>query len=58
MKEWVGTCGRCGRDIYCLNGFLNGIVLEDRTLICFTCEGEERERDNRKVMSPRSQSEK
>ncbi|WP_179281435.1 hypothetical protein [Paenibacillus sp. XY044] len=37
MREWIGKCRDCGRDIYCENGFLNGVVLEDQSLKCFGC---------------------
>lgn len=36
MKEWVGYCEVCGKDIYCLDGFLNG-VKEEAALLCFDC---------------------
>ncbi|WP_164908552.1 hypothetical protein [Halobacillus litoralis] len=38
MKEWVGVCANCADDIYCKNGFLEGVINEDRTLICFSCD--------------------
>ncbi|WP_169507508.1 hypothetical protein [Paenibacillus harenae] len=37
MRELVGSCKECGKDIYCLDGFLNGIVLEDKSIVCFDC---------------------
>ncbi|MBD2869910.1 hypothetical protein [Paenibacillus arenilitoris] len=37
MRELVGSCKACGHDIYCFDGFLDGIVLEDKSLICFGC---------------------
>lgn len=40
MKELVGTCEACKKEVYCLNGFLNGIVKEDGKLLCFECEEE------------------
>ncbi|MBO8155696.1 MAG: hypothetical protein H0Z32_04490 [Bacillaceae bacterium] len=36
MKEWVGVCQICGKEIYCLNGFLDGVNDEGR-LLCFSC---------------------
>lgn len=41
MREWIGKCRDCGRDIYCENGFLNGVVLEDQSLKCFPCAEQE-----------------
>jgi hypothetical protein len=40
MKEYVGNCKECEKSIYCLDGFLNGIVSGD-TLICFECNDKE-----------------
>lgn len=37
MRERVGDCKQCGKPVYCNEGFLNGVVLEDRTLVCFDC---------------------
>ncbi|WP_269430744.1 hypothetical protein [Domibacillus enclensis] len=39
MKELVGTCAVCGKDIYCMDGFLNG-VKENGELLCFPCADE------------------
>jgi hypothetical protein len=36
-KELVGKCKICQKNIYCNSGFIEGIVLEDKTLICFKC---------------------
>ncbi|WLD94894.1 hypothetical protein [Alkalihalobacillus sp. AL-G] len=40
MKEYIGTCKECQKSIYCLDGFLNGIVLKDG-ILCFECHEEE-----------------
>ncbi|WP_276207703.1 hypothetical protein [Paludifilum halophilum] len=37
MNEYVGTCSRCGVSIYCSNGFLEGVIQEDGTLLCLEC---------------------
>lgn len=37
MQELVGHCIVCNKEILCHDGFLNGVVLEDKSLICFTC---------------------
>lgn len=46
MKEYVGICTVCQKDVYCLEGFLNGVVVEGK-LVCFACEEEEK-RDSHK----------
>lgn len=41
MKEFVGTCKDCEKEIYCLDGFINGVVLEDKKgILCFDCAEE------------------
>ncbi|WP_180316659.1 hypothetical protein [Shouchella shacheensis] len=37
MKEEVGVCTQCGKRLYCMDGFLNGVYKENR-LYCFECE--------------------
>jgi hypothetical protein len=38
MEELVGFCTDCGKPIYCLNGFLNGVVIDGKgTIYCFHC---------------------
>jgi hypothetical protein len=41
MKEIVGSCVDCHKDVYCMDGFLNG-VKEDGKLLCFDCADEEK----------------
>ncbi|MFS0672250.1 hypothetical protein [Ornithinibacillus sp. 179-J 7C1 HS] len=36
MKELVGKCNSCGKEVYCENGFLNG-VHEGGELFCMSC---------------------
>lgn len=43
MQELVGRCKECNKQIFCNDGFLNGIILEDKTLICFDCSDKEQE---------------
>lgn len=38
MTELVGNCCNCGKEVFCLNGFLNGILAEDKQLLCFECD--------------------
>ncbi|GIO23613.1 hypothetical protein [Oceanobacillus sp. J11TS1] len=44
-KEFVGTCASCRKQIYCNNGFLEGIIQENHTLICFSCQDKTKEAD-------------
>ncbi len=37
MKEKVGKCSHCGRTIFCISGFLNGVIHKEGVLICFPC---------------------
>ncbi|MGO4544486.1 hypothetical protein AB4Z29_06795 [Paenibacillus sp. 2TAB23] len=37
MQEHVGNCRKCGTDISCLDGFLNGVVTAGGDLFCFDC---------------------
>ncbi|MFS0864216.1 hypothetical protein [Fredinandcohnia sp. 179-A 10B2 NHS] len=42
MKELVGNCSDCGKEIYCLEGFINGVVSDDKKeLRCFVCADSE-----------------
>ncbi|SET27819.1 hypothetical protein SAMN05216389_10838 [Oceanobacillus limi] len=36
MREFVGECMVCGKDVFCENGFLVGIH-EDGELMCNQC---------------------
>ncbi|WHY83218.1 hypothetical protein QNH23_07550 [Siminovitchia fortis] len=38
MRELAGHCRTCGKEIYCENGFFNGVILKDGKIICFNCE--------------------
>lgn len=37
MKELVGSCKCCGKEIYCLDGFFNGVITENKQTYCFDC---------------------
>ncbi|SDJ68635.1 hypothetical protein [Salimicrobium halophilum] len=37
MTEFVGYCASCEMEIYCRDGFLDGVIAEDKTLYCFEC---------------------
>lgn len=36
MREVVGTCIRCGKTVYCADGFLDG-VYDEKDLYCHPC---------------------
>ncbi|WP_172799222.1 hypothetical protein [Bacillus sp. FJAT-29814] len=37
MRELVGTCKCCNKEIYCLDGFFNGVITEEKQIYCFDC---------------------
>lgn len=37
MEEKVGHCCDCHKEIFCLNGFLHGVVDDHKNLYCFDC---------------------
>lgn len=43
MQELVGHCKECNKHIFCNDGFLTGVVAEDKSLLCFECSGKEQE---------------
>ncbi|AEH48964.1 hypothetical protein [Parageobacillus thermoglucosidasius] len=49
MEELVGFCSQCGKPIHCLQGFLNGVISDEKeTLYCFSCYEENDNEQNRK----------
>jgi len=36
LQELVGKCQKCESTIYCLDGFLNGIIIK-QMVYCFYC---------------------
>ena len=38
MKELIGNCAVCSREIYCKGGFLDGVIQENKSLLCFICD--------------------
>jgi hypothetical protein len=46
MLELVGHCNKCKKQIFCNDGFINGVVLEDKSLICFDCSDQEQEQSD------------
>lgn len=47
MKELVGQCRDCGKDVYCRDGFLDGVVQENSSVLCFACDSEIKDEGNR-----------
>ncbi|MED3625043.1 hypothetical protein [Neobacillus thermocopriae] len=37
MKELIGTCHSCSKEIFCLEGFFNGVVTDEKRIYCFEC---------------------
>ncbi|CRK83872.1 hypothetical protein [Neobacillus massiliamazoniensis] len=37
MRELVGTCTCCNKDIFCLDGFFNGVITDEKEIYCFDC---------------------
>lgn len=38
LIELVGKCIRCEKDVYCTDGFLNGITVGKGNILCFFCK--------------------
>ncbi|MGM9985775.1 MAG: hypothetical protein ACI35O_00980 [Bacillaceae bacterium] len=44
MKEFVGYCANCKKEIHCLDGFINGVVMTKKDiLLCFECADNKKE---------------
>ncbi|WP_177167989.1 hypothetical protein [Marininema mesophilum] len=41
MIELAGNCVRCGKPVFCTDGFINGVTQADGNVLCFGCDGEE-----------------
>ncbi len=37
MKELIGTCTSCSKEVFCLDGFFNGVHTDEKELYCFEC---------------------
>jgi len=37
MIELVGCCCSCRKEVYCLDGFLNGVHRDKKEIYCFEC---------------------
>ncbi|WP_275661792.1 hypothetical protein [Lentibacillus sediminis] len=42
MREWIGKCSSCGRDVYCENGFFAG-EQKNGKLLCENCAASQEE---------------
>ncbi|MEI2356464.1 hypothetical protein [Mesobacillus zeae] len=46
MEEMVVRCDTCGKTIYCLDGFLNGVHTDSGSLQCFQCYEADTKKEN------------
>lgn len=46
MKELIGQCKSCGKNIYCEDGFFNGVLLPGHQYLCMDCDEKEHEKKN------------
>ncbi|MCM3719097.1 hypothetical protein [Fictibacillus phosphorivorans] len=46
MKEYVGPCESCKKDLYCMDGFFQGEISPSGKLYCFSCIKEEKKESN------------
>lgn len=37
LRELVGTCSCCNKEVYCLDGFLNGVLSDEKYIYCMEC---------------------
>jgi hypothetical protein len=52
MKELVGCCTSCNKEVFCLDGFLNGVVTDKKgVILCFDCfhEQEQIEKNDQEI---------
>lgn len=42
MRELVGYCSVCKKEIFCRDGFLDGVVDSNGNLLCFDCSNNEK----------------
>lgn len=47
MRELIGNCTKCGKDVYCMDGFLDGLYIGNQ-LLCFDCANFEEKREQEK----------
>ncbi|MFF2450003.1 hypothetical protein ACFVSW_23455 [Neobacillus sp. NPDC058068] len=37
MQELIGTCKCCDKEIFCFDGFFNGVITKEKENYCFEC---------------------
>ncbi|HZG87949.1 hypothetical protein [Paenibacillus sp.] len=37
MQELIGACVECEKPVYCKEGFLDGVLIENHRVLCFPC---------------------
>lgn len=37
LRELVSLCKCCKKDVYCIDGFFNGVHTEEKEIYCFEC---------------------
>lgn len=45
MEEFIGYCVECGKEVYCKGGFLEGVIQENKSLLCMSCSKKINEKD-------------
>ncbi|WCK55819.1 hypothetical protein PP175_07755 [Aneurinibacillus sp. Ricciae_BoGa-3] len=51
MQEYVGDCIKCGRNIYCHDGFIGAVVTEPGKMVCFECMERQNEENKKDIKS-------
>ncbi|WNB90626.1 hypothetical protein [Bacillus sp. NEB1478] len=46
MKELVGKCVRCEKELFCMDGFFQAEVSDSGETFCFTCVEEMKKESN------------
>lgn len=44
MREYIGKCNICGKEIYCEDGFFNGVLNTHHDYLCFECDAKEQQK--------------
>ena len=37
MRELVEMCSKCGKELFCMDGFFNGVHTDDQKILCYDC---------------------
>jgi len=37
LRELIGCCKVCSKEVFCLDGFFNGVLTEEKEIHCFEC---------------------